>query len=235
MSASARSRAAPLALADEIPDASSRSSSRSSTASPWWRRIISASGRPGAVVRRGDVDDLVAGQVALGRQPQRVGEVVDVDVGSRSSRSPRPGRAGTGRGCARSCPPTAPTTAGSRCSGCPTAAPPRPSAARRSAWPARTGPAAAPGSPRRSARTAAATSRSGKKIPGTVSLDTFTKRGTPQRTAASSTLNVAIRLLENTRSGGWCSGSGIAAAWITASCPRTTANASPECVRSAWK
>ena len=61
---------------------------------------------------------------------------------------------------------------------------------------------------------AAGPARSGKKNPGTVSLETFTNRGTPKRTAASSTLNVAIRLFENTRCGGWCCGSGIAAAWI---------------------
>ena len=52
------------------------------------------------------------------------------------------------------------------------------------------------------ARSRAATRRSGKKKPGTVSLDRFTKRGTPQRTAASSALNVAIRLLPNTTCGG---------------------------------
>jgi hypothetical protein len=68
-------------------------------------------------------------------------------------------------------------------------------------------------------------SRSGKKNPGTVSLDTLTNRGTPKRTAASSTLNVACRLLANTTCDGWCCGSGIAAEWMTASWPRTTANA----------
>jgi hypothetical protein len=73
----------------------------------------------------------------------------------------------------------------------------------------------------------------GKKKPGTVSLETFTNRGTPKRTAASSVLNVASRLFAKTVCGGWCWGSGIAAAWITASCPRTTANASPASVRSA--
>ena len=42
------------------------------------------------------------------------------------------------------------------------------------------------------------TGRSGKKNPGTVSELMFTKRGTPHRTAASSTLKVDIRLFENT-------------------------------------
>ena len=46
------------------------------------------------------------------------------------------------------------------------------------------------------------TARSGKKNPGTVSLETFTNRGTPKRTAASSALNVAIRLLRKTVCGG---------------------------------
>ena len=58
--------------------------------------------------------------------------------------------------------------------------------------------------------------------------------GTPQRTAASSVLKVAMRLLRKTVWAGFCVGSGIAAAWTTASWPRTSANASPGSVRSAW-
>ena len=58
-------------------------------------------------------------------------------------------------------------------------------------------------------------------------------RRAPNRIAASSTLNVAIRLLRNTVWGGFCVGSGIAAACTTASWPRTTAYASPASVRSA--
>src|SRR5919198_1525967 len=61
----------------------------------------------------------------------------------------------------------------------------------------------------------------------------FTKRRTPRRTAASRTLNTLITLLWKTTCGGWCSGSGMAAAWTTTSAPRTTANASPASVRSA--
>ena len=67
--------------------------------------------------------------------------------------------------------------------------------------------------------------RSGKKKPGTVSLLMFTKRGTSNRTAASSTLNIDVRLFWNTTCGGLCVGSGMAAACTTASCPRTTAKA----------
>ncbi len=55
------------------------------------------------------------------------------------------------------------------------------------------------------------------------------------RTHASTTLNVAIRLLRKTVCGVLRVGSGIAAVWITASHPRTTANASPGSVRFAWK
>ena len=62
----------------------------------------------------------------------------------------------------------------------------------------------------------------------------LTKRRTSQRTAASSALNVAIRLLWKTTCGGLWVGSGIAAAWTTASLPRTTAKAAPASVRSAW-
>ena len=71
--------------------------------------------------------------------------------------------------------------------------------------------------------------------PGTVSLERLTTRGTPKRTAASITLNVAVRLLANTTCGGLCIGSGIAAVWTTASWPRTSANASPASVRSPWR
>ena len=63
-----------------MPAASGRSTSRSSMASPWWRRTRSASGSAGRVVGLRGVEDLVAGQVGLGRQPQHLGEVVDVDV-----------------------------------------------------------------------------------------------------------------------------------------------------------
>jgi hypothetical protein len=69
--------------------------------------------------------------------------------------------------------------------------------------------------------------------PGTVSLERFTKRAAPERTAASSVLKIAIRLFWNTLCGGLLVGSGIAAACTTASWPRTTANASPASVRSA--
>ncbi len=69
--------------------------------------------------------------------------------------------------------------------------------------------------------------------PGTVSLERFTKRGTPKRTAASSVLNVAITLFRKTTCGGLWVGSGSAAQWTTASWPRTTANASPASLRSA--
>ena len=54
------------------------------------------------------------------------------------------------------------------------------------------------------------------------------------RTHASTTLNVAIRLLRKTVDGGLRVGSGSAAQWITTSWPRTTENASPASVRSAW-
>ena len=60
-----------------------------------------------------------------------------------------------------------------------------------------------------------------ERFPGTVSLDTFTKRGTPQRTAGSSTLKVAMRLLRNTVAGVLRVGSGSAAQWMTTSWPRT--------------
>jgi hypothetical protein len=59
--------------------------------------------------------------------------------------------------------------------------------------------------------------------PGTVSLEMFTKRGTPALTAASSVLNSAMRLFWKTRCGGLLVGSGIAAAWTTASWPGATA------------
>ena len=76
--------------------------------------------------------------------------------------------------------------------------------------------------------------RSANAIPATVSLDTFTSRSAPMRTHASATLKVAMRLLRNTVWGGLRVGSGSAAQWITTSWPRTTANASPASVRSAW-
>ena len=75
--------------------------------------------------------------------------------------------------------------------------------------------------------------RSANAIPVTVSLETFTTRSTPIRTAASATLNVAIRLLRNTVAGELRVGSGSAAQWMTASAPRTTAKASPASVKSA--
>ena len=108
----------------------------------------------GVVVGRGDVEDLVGVEVGLRGEPERVGEVVGVDVGPevlarRCSRD----RAGRGRGCARSCPPTAPSRDGSSGSGCRSGAWRRPSAARRSAWRSRRGPAAGSGGPRRPART----------------------------------------------------------------------------------
>ena len=61
----------------------------------------------------------------------------------------------------------------------------------------------------------------------------LTKRGTPKRIAASSVLKTDIRLFWKTVCGGLRVGSGIAAAWMTASWPRTTANALPASVRSA--
>ena len=51
--------------------------------------------------------------------------------------------------------------------------------------------------------------------------------------AASSVLKTDIRLFWNTWWGGLRDGSGSAAAWITASWPRTTAYASPASDRSA--
>ncbi len=63
----------------------------------------------------------------------------------------------------------------------------------------------------------------------------FTKRAAPKRMAASSALNVDIKLFWNTTCGGFLVGSGMAAACTTASAPRTTAKASPASVRSAWK
>ena len=71
-------------------------------------------------------------------------------------------------------------------------------------------------------------------MPATVSDETFTNRSAPIRTHASTTLKVAMRLLRNTVAGGLRVGSGRAAQWITTSWPRTTANASPASVRSAW-
>ena len=69
---------------------------------------------PRGDVGRGDVDDLVAGRVALGGEPDRVREVVGVDVGPEAlGGGAAPGS--RGRGWARSCPPTAPTRGGSRC------------------------------------------------------------------------------------------------------------------------
>jgi hypothetical protein len=62
----------------------------------------------------------------------------------------------------------------------------------------------------------------------------FTNRLAPDRTAASSTLKVDMRLLPKTTDGGLWTGSGMAAACTTASAPRTTAAAWPASVRSAW-
>src|SRR5919112_3584796 len=76
-------------------------------------------------------------------------------------------------------------------------------------------------------------SRSGKKKPGTVSLEMFTKRPTPNRIAASTTLKTPMRLFWKTTCGGLCVGSGSAAACTTASIPRTTANISPTSPTSA--
>ena len=45
-----------------------------------------------------------------------------------------------------------------------------------------------------------------KMKPGAVSLEKLTKRGTPAAIAASSRLNVAIRLFSKTTSGGWWNG-----------------------------
>src|SRR5262245_17464938 len=80
--------------------------------------------------------------------------------------------------------------------------------------------------------------------PGTVSLDRLTSLGTPSRTHASTTLNVAIRLLPNTTCGACRPGAGMAAACTTASnrpgrgpsptdAPPMSAYASPASVRLA--
>ena len=45
---------------------------------------------------------------------------------------------------------------------------------------------------------------SGKKKPGTVSLEMFTRRGIPNRIAASRVLKTPLRLLWNTTCGGLC-------------------------------
>ena len=58
--------------------------------------------------------------------------------------------------------------------------------------------------------------------PGAVSLEKFTKRRTPWRIAASSTLNVLIMLLPNTTCGALWIGCGIAAVWTTTSQPSTS-------------
>ena len=186
------------------------------------------------VVGRGDVEDLVGVEVGLARRApaRRRGRRRRCRPRSRRSARPRD-RAAPGRGCARSCPPTAPSSGGSSGSGCRSGASRRPSAARRSTWRSRRGPAGGSGAPRRPARSRAGQARSGKKKPGTVSLETLTKRGTPKRIAASSVLKTHIRLFWKTVCGGLRVGSGSAAAWITASWPRTTANASPASVRSA--
>src|SRR3954471_4297863 len=76
--------------------------------------------------------------------------------------------------------------------------------------------------------------RSANTAPVTLSLETLTSRSAPMRTHASVTLNVAIRLFENTMCGGLAPAEGTAAAWITTSWPRTTAYASPALLRSAW-
>ena len=72
---------------------------------------------------------------------------------------------------------------------------------------------------------------SGKKKPTVVSDEMFTTDLTPQRTHASSTLNVDMRLFWNTT---WF-GSGMAAMWTTASgrWNDTSANTSPALHRSA--
>jgi hypothetical protein len=69
--------------------------------------------------------------------------------------------------------------------------------------------------------------------PGTVSLEKLTNRPAPTEIAASSRLNVDIRLLSKTTWGALWIGCGIAAVWTTASQPRTSASAAPASVRSA--
>jgi hypothetical protein len=51
----------------------------------------------------------------------------------------------------------------------------------------------------------------GPKKPGTVSDDTLTRRGTPRRMHASTTLKVVTMLLLNTAVGVVCVGSGLRA------------------------
>ena len=166
--ASARSRAAARAFAIEIPPASSRGSSRTSTSSPKWWPISSASGRPAPLsaatmyIASWPVSELSAASRSASR------EVVDVDVAPEAL-----ARAAAER-----------------------VAQPRPEAARvvalplhpgrpdrdraqvrardrgvhqllaEDAWPARRGPAGGSRAPRRSARTARGTRRSAKRHPG---------------------------------------------------------------------
>ena len=131
-------------------------------------------------VGRGDVEDLVAGEVRLDREDDRVAEVVHVDV--RAVVLDQHGRVADDRA---EVPLVAalvlhPARADRRAAQVASARRLGRTGARRTTSPSRTGPAAGPDAPRRSAGTRARNGRCAKMNPGTVSLEKFTNRRTPR-------------------------------------------------------